>query len=267
MAECNHDCSSCGENCESRNPESFLIKPSEGTKIKKTIGIVSGKGGVGKSLVTSLLAVHEMKQGKKVAIMDADVTGPSIPKCFGLKGMLEGDGKLIYPLETAKGIKVVSANLLLEHENDPIIWRGSLITSLVKQFYTDVFYGEADYLFIDMPPGTGDVLLTVFQSIKMDGIVIVTTPQDLVSMIVEKAIKMAEMMKVKVIGIVENMSYVVCPKCEEKIEIFGHSKLEEISKKYNIPVLARIPIDAGLAELCDKGMVELSKDEYFKNNI
>lgn len=267
MAECNHDCSSCAESCESRNPESLLIKPSEGTKIKKTIGVVSGKGGVGKSLVTSLLAVHEMNQGKKVAIMDADVTGPSIPKCFGLKGMLEGDGKLIYPLESVNGIKVVSANLLLEHENDPIIWRGSLITSLVKQFYTDVYYGELDYLFIDMPPGTGDVLLTVFQSIKLDGIVIVTTPQDLVSMIVEKAIKMAEMMKVRVLGIVENMSYVVCPKCDEKIEIFGHSKLEEISKKYDIPILARIPIDASLAGLCDKGMVEASKDEYFKNNI
>lgn len=267
MADCNHDCASCGEECESRNPESLIIKPSEGTSIGRTIGIVSGKGGVGKSLVTSLLALHNVNKGHKVAILDADVTGPSIPKCFGLKGSLEGDGKLIHPLETSKGIKVVSANLLLANETDPIIWRGPLITSLVKQFYTDVFYGKIDDLFIDMPPGTGDVFLTIMQSIKLDGIIIVTTPQDLVSMIVEKAIKTANMMNVKVLGIVENMSYVLCPKCDEKIEVFGHSKLESIAKEYDLPILARIPLDRKIADLCDKGHIEIIDDEYFPNTI
>lgn len=267
MPDCNHDCANCAEECESRDAESFLIKPSEGTKIGRTIGIVSGKGGVGKSLVSSLLAVHAANKGRKVAIMDADVTGPSIPKCFGLTGALEGDGKLIFPLETSKGIKVVSANLLLEHDTDPIIWRSPLITSLVKQFYSDVFYGEIDDMFIDMPPGTGDVLLTILQSITLDGIIIVTTPQDLVSMIVEKAIKTANMMGVKVIGLVENMSYVVCPKCGEKIEIFGHGKLLEISKQYDIPILARIPLDKNLADLCDKGLIEFSEDKYFETEI
>jgi Mrp family chromosome partitioning ATPase len=267
MADCNHDCANCAEECDIRDPESLIIKPSEGTSIKRTIGIVSGKGGVGKSLVTSLIALHNVNKGHKVAILDADVTGPSIPKCFGLKGSLEGDGTYIHPLETTKGIKVVSANLLLEHETDPIIWRGPLINSLVKQFYTDVFYGQIDDLFIDMPPGTGDVFLTIMQSIKLDGLIIVTTPQDLVSMIVEKAIKTANMMNVKVLGIVENMSYVVCPKCDEKIEIFGKSKLEEIAKQYDLPILGRIPIDPKLAELCDKGHIEINEGKYFEDNI
>jgi Mrp family chromosome partitioning ATPase len=267
MSDCNHDCSNCHSACESKDSKSLLIQPSKGTKIGRAIGVVSGKGGVGKSLVTSLLALHENHKGHKVAILDADITGPSIPKCFGLKGPLEGDGGLIYPVISEKGIKVVSSNLLLENENDPIVWRSSLINTLIKQFYTDVAYGEIDDLIIDMPPGTGDTLLTILQSIELEGIVIVTTPQDLVSMIVEKAIKTADMMGIKVLGLVENMSYVICPKCGDKFEIFGKSKIEEIAKKYNLPILARIPIDPNLTQLCDNGKIEESKDIYFSNNI
>lgn len=267
MAECNHDCEHCSENCSSRDPKALLIEPNKKSNIKHIIGVVSGKGGVGKSLVTSLLAVSKVHQGKKVAILDADITGPSIPKCFGIKDSLESDGECIYPAESKCGIKVVSSNLLLEHEDDPILWRGPLIASMVKQFYTDVAYGDVDYMFVDMPPGTGDVALTVFQSIKVDGIIIVTTPQDLVSMIVGKAIKMANAMNIKVYGLVENMSYVVCPTCGEHIEVFGHSKLESVAKEYGVDILGRIPIDQKLASLCDAGDIEKADVHYFKEDF
>lgn len=263
MPDCNHDCDHCSENCASRDPKSLLLEANPKSHIKKIIGVVSGKGGVGKSLVTSLLAVAKMHQGKQVAILDADITGPSIPKCFGINDALESDGECIYPSVSRRGIKVVSSNLLLENEDDPIIWRGPLIASMVKQFYTDVNYGDVDYMFVDMPPGTGDVSLTVFQGIKVDGIIIVTTPQDLVSMIVGKAIKMANQMNIKVLGIVENMSYVICPKCNEHIEVFGHSKLEQVAAEYNVKILGRIPIDHKLANACDNGDIESINEQYF----
>lgn len=267
MAECNHDCEHCSSNCGEREQESLLFEPHKKSNIKHVIGVISGKGGVGKSLVTSLLAVSKMHQGKNVAILDADITGPSIPKCFGIHDSLESDGEAIYPCESEHGVKVVSSNLLLENEDDPILWRGPLIASMVKQFYTDVAYGDVDYMFVDMPPGTGDVALTVFQSIKMDGIIIVTTPQDLVSMIVGKAIKMANAMNIKVYGLVENMSYVVCPGCGDHIEVFGHSKLEQVAKDYGLPVLGRIPIDNKLASACDAGKIEDITEEYFKEDF
>ncbi len=263
MADCDNNCSSCGvEGCASRQGIQ-KDKMSDLSNVKKIIGVVSGKGGVGKSLVTSLLAVNKLHEGKKVAILDADVTGPSIPQCFGVHGQLEGDGKYIYPLLSKGGVEIVSTNLLLEDETDPIIWRGPIIAGMVKQFYTEVAYGDVDYMFVDMPPGTGDVPLTVFQSMNIDGIVIVTTPQDLVSMIVSKAIKMAEKMNIKVLGIVENMSYVVCPDCGKHINVFGNSKLEEVAKKYNLKILGRIPIDQKLATACDEGKIEDINDNYF----
>lgn len=265
MPDCNHDCTNCGvDGCSERmNKEDFIITPNELTTIKHTIGIVSGKGGVGKSFVTSLLAIKKNKEGNNVAILDADVTGPSIPRMFGIKGQLESDGVHIFPQKSKEGVQIVSTNLLLEKENDPIIWRGPIITQMVKQFYTDVAYGDLDYMFIDMPPGTGDVVLTTFQSIKMDGIIIVTSPQDLVTMIVEKAINMAKEMDVPILGIIENMSYVECPNCHEKIEIFGHSKLEEVAKNNKLNVLARLPINPQYAALADKGKIEQIDVESF----
>ena len=267
MGECSHDCSTCGENCPSRDKTSFIINPSSASNIKKIIAVVSGKGGVGKSSVTSLLAVSMLNKGHKVAIIDADITGPSIPKCFNVHEMLEGDGQFIYPSESKRGVKIVSSNLMLDNETDPIVWRGPMIASMVKQFYSDVAYGDVDYMFIDMPPGTGDVPLTVFQSIKIDGIVIVTTPQDLVSMIVAKAIKMANMMEIPVLGLVENMSYAVCPHCGEKIEIFGASKLEQVAKEHNLNILGRIPFDKTLSKACDEGTIEDIKETYVNLNI
>lgn len=262
MSGCNHDCSSCSENCASRDKASFIINPSNASNIKKTIAVISGKGGVGKSSVTSLLAVQALNKGNKVAIIDADITGPSIPKCFNVHEMLEGDGQYIYPSESKRGVKIVSANLMLDNETDPIVWRGPMIASMVKQFYTDVAYGDVDYLFIDMPPGTGDVALTVFQSIKIDGLVLVTTPQDLVSMIVAKAIKMANMMEIPILGIVENMSYAICPHCNEPIHIFGESKLENVAKEYNLNILGKIPFDQKLAKACDEGNIENIEETY-----
>lgn len=264
MPDCDNNCSSCGvENCESRNG----IKKEEmapGSSVKKVIAVVSGKGGVGKSLVTSLLAVNKINAGNKVAILDADITGPSIPQCFGIHTQLEGDGTYIYPAKSKKGINIVSTNLILDNETDPVIWRGPVIAGLVKQFYTDVIYGDLDYMFVDMPPGTGDVPLTVFQSLQVDGIIIVTTPQDLVSMIVSKAIKMAAQMNIKVLGIVENMSYLECPDCGKHIEVFGKSKLEEVASTYNLKILGRIPIDSKLTSLCDEGKIEDVKEDYFE---
>lgn len=254
---CDSNCSSCDvENCDGRQGIKKLNTNSM-SNIKKLIGVISGKGGVGKSYVTSLLSSKFNKLGFKVGILDGDVTGPSIPKSFNLKGSLEGDGhSYIFPSETKSGIKIVSSNLLLPHEDDPIIWRGTLISSLLTQFYTDVLWGDLDYLFIDMPPGTGDITLTSFQSLPLDGVIIVTTPQDLVSLIVEKQINMAKMMNVPILGIIENMSYVKCPHCDEKINIFGESKLEEIAKKYDLKVLGRLPLIQEAAKLVDEGKIE-----------
>ena len=231
-------------------------KLNQYSNVKKVIGVVSGKGGVGKSIVTSLLAVMFSRRGYDTAVLDADITGPSIPKAFGITEKAYGSDKGILPSVTASGIKVMSINLLLENDTDPVIWRGPILAGTVKQFWTDVYWGDVDYMFVDMPPGTGDVPLTVFQSLPLDGIIVVTSPQDLVSMIVEKAVKMAQMMNVPILGIVENMSYFVCPDCGKKHYPFGESKLENIAKEYSLDILARLPIDPKNAKACDSGKVE-----------
>ena len=256
MSECTHNCSTCSSNCSSREKNSLLEQPHELSSIKHIIGVVSGKGGVGKSLVTSMLAVTMQRLGYKCAILDADITGPSIPKAFGLKAAVEGDDNGMIPPTTTSGIDIMSVNLLLEDESRPVIWRGPVIAGTVKQFWSDVVWGDVDYMYVDMPPGTGDVPLTVMQSLPLDGIVIVTTPSDLVSMIVAKAVNMAKMMNVPIIGIVENYSYLKCPCCNEKIEVFGKTHVDEIANKYNIPVIARLPIDPKLSALCDAGTIE-----------
>ena len=259
MSECTHDCSSCGESCSSREGASSLDmteKLNQYSNVKKVIGVVSGKGGVGKSIVTSLLAVMFSRRGYDTAVLDADITGPSIPKAFGITEKAYGSDKGILPSVTASGIKVMSINLLLENDTDPVIWRGPILAGTVKQFWTDVYWGDVDYMFVDMPPGTGDVPLTVFQSLPLDGIIVVTSPQDLVSMIVEKAVKMAQVMNVPILGIVENMSYFVCPDCGKKHYPFGESKLENIAKEYSLDILARLPIDPKNAKACDSGKVE-----------
>ena len=253
---CNHDCSSCSENCASRDPKSFLAEPHPTSHIRKVIGVVSGKGGVGKSMVTSLLACAMRKKGYQTAILDADITGPSIPKVFGVHEKAMGNDDGIFPAQSKSGIKLMSINLLLPEENDPVVWRGPVIAGTVKQFWTDVLWGDVDYMFVDMPPGTGDVPLTVFQSIPISGIVVVTSPQELVSMIVEKAVKMAEMMHIPVLGIVENMSYYICPDCNACHSIFGESHIEQIAEAFHIPQVAKMPIDPKLALLCDQGAVE-----------
>ncbi len=263
MGECNHDCSSCGQSCgERKAPQDFREKPNELSKIKKVIGVVSGKGGVGKSLVTSLLAVSTQRQGYKTGILDADITGPSIPKAFGLTEKATGSDAGIFPVKTKTGIDVMSINLLLEDETDPVVWRGPVIAGTVKQFWTDVIWSDVDYMFVDMPPGTGDVPLTVFQSLPVDGIVIVTSPQELVSMIVGKAVKMAQMMNIPILGIVENMSYITCPDCGKKLSVFGESHLEAVAAEYGIPHIARLPMDPKLAGACDKGMIELFEGDW-----
>ncbi len=261
MSECNHDCSSCSSKCESK---SFLEKPNKLSKIGKVIGIVSGKGGVGKTLVSSMLAVNMKKTGKNVGILDADITGPSIPKAFGINERAEGTDDGLIPVKSKGGIDVMSINLLLENDTDPVIWRGPVIGGVVKQFWTDVIWKDIDYLFVDMPPGTGDVPLTVFQSIPVDGIIIVTSPQELVSMIVGKAVKMAKMMNIPIIGIIENMSWLECPDCKKKIKVFGESHVDEVAIQYGIPVIGRIPICSELALACDKGEIESfdSKDWF-----
>lgn len=262
MSECTHNCSTCGENCSSRQPESLIEQPHPLSKIKKVIGIVSGKGGVGKSLVTSLMAVHSQRNGFKTAIIDADITGPSIPKAFGLKEKADASEDGIFPVKTKTGISVMSINLLLENDDQPVIWRGPVIAGAVKQFWQDVIWGDVDYMFVDMPPGTGDVPLTVFQSIPLDGIIVVTSPQDLVSMIVAKAVKMAEMMDVKILGVVENMSYVKCPHCDEKIKLYGESHVDEIARKYGLEVIGKLPVDTDLAKQVDNGVIELYNGDY-----
>ncbi|MBR4319651.1 MAG: Mrp/NBP35 family ATP-binding protein [Oscillospiraceae bacterium] len=256
--ECTHDCSTCGSACGQRTaPQDLHEKPNELSNIKKVIAVVSGKGGVGKSLVSSLLAVGMQRAGKHAAILDADITGPSIPKAFGVKEKVLGNELGMIPARSKMGIDIMSVNLMLEHDTDPVVWRGPVIAGVVKQFWTDVIWNGVDYMFVDMPPGTGDVPLTVFQSIPVDGIIIVTSPQDLVSMIVQKAVKMAEMMNIPVLGLVENMSYAVCPDCGKKIMIYGESHTAEIAQKYHIPLLAQLPFDPALAKCCDLGVIEL----------
>lgn len=252
---CNHDCSSCGENCESRQ-QSFLKPLHEGAAVGRVIAVVSGKGGVGKSLVTSLLACEMQRRGHRAAVLDADITGPSIPQLFGVHEGARGGENFILPVETKTGIQMMSMNVLLPKETDPVVWRGPVIAGAVEQFWTDVIWNDVDYMFVDMPPGTGDVPLTVFQSLPVDGIVIVTSPQELVSMIVAKAVRMAEMMHVPVIGLVENYSYFRCPDCGKCHQIFGKSHLDETAQAYHLPVLARLPIDPAVAEACDAGRVE-----------
>ena len=256
MSECTHNCSTCGESCgERQEPQSLLKEHNPAARVGKVYGIVSGKGGVGKSMVTSQLAVTMRRRGYSVGVLDADVTGPSIPKAFGVHGQAVGNEQGLFPMESRTDIQVMSTNLLLPNETDPVIWRGPVISGVVQQFWTDVLW-NCDYLFVDMPPGTGDVSLSVFQSIPLDGIIIVASPQELVSMVVEKAVKMAEMMEVPILGLVENMSYVVCPDCGKKLHIFGEGKTAEAAKRHNLPVLAEMPIDPALAALVDAGDIE-----------
>ena len=266
--ECTHDCSSCGKSCsDKQKKESFLKEPHKKSSIKKVIAVVSGKGGVGKSLTTSLLAAYAHKAGKSVGIMDADITGPSIPKMFGVTERASAEEDGLNTVLTPSGIQMMSMNLLLENENDPVIWRGMMIAGMVQQFWTDVIWRDVDLLFIDMPPGTGDVPLTVFQSIPIAGVVVVTTPQDLVKMVVEKAVKMAEMMDVPVLGIVENMSYVECPDCGKKISIFGESHVKEVADKYDLLVLSQLPINPSLTAAVDAGKVEDLEFSYMDDAV
>ncbi len=258
---CNHDCASCSQNCGDRKPESFRVAPHPMSRIKRVIGVMSGKGGVGKSFVTALLASEMKRCGHTVGVLDADITGPSIPKLFGVKGPAEGDQNGIYPVTSDSGIDIMSLNLLLEKETDPVIWRGALITGTVTQFWKDVIWADEDYLFIDMPPGTGDVTLTVFQSLPLSGIVVVATPQDLVKMIVAKAVKMAQMMNVPVLGFVENMSYLKCPDCGKQIDLFGPSRVKEVSEMFGIDTALRLPLDPVRTAACDEGRVECIREE------
>lgn len=254
---CNHNCSSCSENCESRSKESFLEPLNPQSSVKKVIGVVSGKGGVGKSLVTSLMACKMRARDNRVAILDADITGPSIPKAFGIHGTVGVTAdQLMLPAESQTGVQILSANLILENETDPVIWRGPIVGGVIKQFWGEALWSDIDYMFVDMPPGTGDVPLTVFQSLPLNGIIIVTSPQELVSMIVAKAVNMAKKMDIPIIGLVENMSYLKCPDCGKKLSVFGESRIEETAKEYGIPVLAQIPIDPKIAESVDGGIVE-----------
>lgn len=264
--ECNSNCEGCKSNCgqEQDTPveNEFLAKPHELSNVKKVIAVVSGKGGVGKSLVTSLLAVLMQRKDYKTAILDADITGPSIPKAFGIKEKAKGSAAGVFPVRTKLGIDMMSLNLLVENETDPVIWRGPILANSVKQFWSEIIWNDVDIMFIDMPPGTGDVPLTVFQSLPVDGIIVVTSPQELVSMIVKKALKMAEMMNIPVLGLVENYSYVQCPDCDKKIEVFGKSNIEAIAKEYKIDNFAKIPVTPEISAACDKGMIELFEGDW-----
>lgn len=256
MSECSNQCSSCNKDCSDRKEKNeFLKETNDKSNVKKVIGIVSGKGGVGKSLVTSLLASNMNKRDKNVAILDADITGPSIPKSFGIKGKAYGQEEFL-PLQSEGGVKIMSLNLLVADDTDPVIWRGPIIAGTVTQFWTDVVWGDVDYMFVDMPPGTGDVPLTVFQSLPLAGIIIVTSPQELVSMIVAKAVNMAKIMNVPILGLVENMSYLKCPDCGKEIPVFGDSKVEKVANEFEIKTYAKIPIDPAIASLCDEGRIE-----------
>lgn len=256
MSSCNGNCSACGSDCGERKAESLLAELNPSASVKKVIAVVSGKGGVGKSTVASLLAVAMARKGKRVGILDADITGPSAPTAFGVTECQGASEQGIYPALTRTGIQVMSINLLLDNPADPVVWRGPVIAGAVKQFWTDVIWEDVDYLFVDMPPGTGDVPLTVFQSLPVDGVIIVTSPQDLVSMIVSKAVKMANMMHIPVLGFVENYAYLQCPDCGRKISVFGKSHLDEVAAQFGLPVLARLPIDPAVAEAFDSGLME-----------
>ena len=262
MAECTHDCSTCGESCGERTePQSFLKAHNPAARVGKVYGVVSGKGGVGKSMVTSQLAVLARRAGHKVGVLDADVTGPSIPKAFGVHRRAMADERGMLPVETETGIQLISVNLLLDNETDPVIWRGPVIGGVVTQVWTDVIW-DVDYLFVDMPPGTGDVALNVFQSIPLDGIVIVASPQELVSMVVEKAVKMAEMMNIPILGLVENMSYLLCPDCGKEIPLFGQGRTQAAADAHHLPLLARMPLDPTLAQLTDAGRIEDLRSQW-----
>lgn len=266
MSECTHDCSSCAQNCASRTePQDLHEKLNDLSSVKKVIAVVSGKGGVGKSLVTSAMAVELNRRGHKTAILDADITGPSIPKAFGITERAKGNEFGIIPETTKTGIDIMSVNLLLENTTDPVVWRGPVISGTVKQFWSEVIWKDVDYMFVDMPPGTGDVPLTVFQSIPLDGIIVVASPQELVSMIVSKAVKMAELMNVPILGLVENMSYFQCPDCGKEHKIFGDSHIDKIAEEYGTRVLAKVPIDPDLAKSVDTGTVELFVGDWFEN--
>lgn len=262
MSECTHDCDTCESKCSDKS--SMLEELNEFSKVKKVIGVVSGKGGVGKSMVTSMLAVLMQRRGYRTAILDADVTGPSIPKTFGITSKSTNSAMGLMPAVSSSGVKIMSINLLLEKDTEPVIWRGPVIAGVVKQFWTDVYWDEVDFMFVDMPPGTGDVPLTVFQSIPVDGIIVVTSPQDLVSMIVEKAVNMAKMMNVPILGIIENYSYFICPNCKEKHYIYGESSLERVAERYNLNVFANMPIDSTLAKVADEGLIESYNQEWCK---
>ena len=259
MSECNNNCASCNADCDSRQAESLLAQANPLSSVKKVIAVVSGKGGVGKSTVTSMLAVEMSRRGYHVGVLDADITGPSIPKALNIQGRPAGVEEGMLPIRSETGIDVMSINLLLENDTDPVIWRGPILGGVVKQFWTDVVWKDVDYLFVDMPPGTGDVPLTVFQSLPIDGIVVVTSPQELVSMIVKKAVNMAGMMNIPVVGLVENYSYLKCPDCGREIAVFGKSRIDEAGRELGIPVLAKLPIDPLVAQAMDEGLLEHAK--------
>ena len=271
MSTCDSNCSTCGKDCPSRKQEGeqkanpFLAEANPGSKVKRMIGVISGKGGVGKSLVTSLLAVAAARAGKKAGILDADVTGPSIPHMFGIERNATGDGNTLYPVVSDRdGVRIMSVNVILENKEDPVVWRGPVINGVVKQFWTDVAWGELDELFVDMPPGTGDVPLTVYQSLPLDGIIVVTSPQDLVSMVVEKAVRMAEKMNIPILGFVENMSYYVCPHCGEKLYPYGEGKVLDFASEHGVVNVAELPIDSETAKLCDSGRIEEIGEEFIR---
>lgn len=257
---CSNQCSICDTNCGDKKQESYLSKPHELSNIKKVIGVISGKGGVGKSMVTSLLSVLTRREGYNTAILDADITGPSIPKAFGITEKTLGTEIGIFPVKSKTGVSIISVNLFLENDTDPVVWRGPIIAGTVKQFWTNVIWGDVDVMFVDLPPGTGDVPLTIFQSIPLDGIIVVTSPQELVGMIVEKAVKMTKTMNLPILAIVENMSYFTCPNCKEEHKIFGESHIDEIAAKHSIPTVCKIPMNKQLAVAADKGEIELIED-------
>ena len=267
MSSCNGNCSNCGSDCADRTAESLLAQPNPKSHVKKVIAVVSGKGGVGKSTVTAMLAVAAARAGKRVGVLDADITGPSAPTAFGVTECQGANEDGLYPALSRGGIQIMSINLLLDNPDDPVVWRGPVIAGAVKQFWTDVIWEDVDYLFVDMPPGTGDVPLTVFQSLPVDGIIIVTSPQDLVSMIVSKAVKMANMMHIPVLGFVENYAYLQCPDCGKRIEVFGKSHLDKVAEDFGLPVLARLPIDPAIAESYDNGLMETVNTEALAGAI
>ena len=270
MSECNHDCSSCKSKCgdaaTAANP--FYVAPNPASHVKHMVGVVSGKGGVGKSLVTSMLAVAMQRAGYRSAILDADITGPSIPQAFGLHDVeIKGNEGGMFPPESKTGIPIMSINLLLDETTKPVVWRGPVIAGTVKQFWSEVVWNDVDFMFVDMPPGTGDVPLTVFQSLPLDGIIIVGSPQQLVSMIVEKAVNMAKMMNIPILGFVENMSYISCPDCGKKIPVYGEGGIDALAASHGLPVLEKLPIDPKLAHMCDTGTIELMQEEYMQNAV